>query len=149
MTQRNDPYRYKGSGKYWKRHIKNHKQSPNTTTLFEFDNIEEAKTFAINFSNIHNIVESTEWANMTLEDCSQGNSLFWTEEKRKEESLRKSLWWTPERRLNLSKNKKQFYSDIETRKAQSCITKQTWLNDTARRDRQKQRIEGYKNGFRP
>ena len=57
-----DPYRYKGSGKHWLRHIKSH-------------GVEQAHQFAIAFSESNNIVSSPDWANLIIEDAFGGRGV--------------------------------------------------------------------------
>jgi hypothetical protein len=72
-TTRKDPMKYCGSGSYWSRHIKKHgKQYVETINVWQFDCLEEATKFALKFSEENNIVESTEWANLTPENAKDG-----------------------------------------------------------------------------
>ena len=60
---------YRGSGVRWKRHLKKHNVKP--THLWHSDwyhHKELIKKFAVRFSNLNNIVESTDWANLKIED---------------------------------------------------------------------------------
>lgn len=66
-TTRN-PLTYKGSGKYWIRHCKKHGYSIDTLEVWEFSCEEQCKEFAFKYSQKHNIVESSEWANLIPED---------------------------------------------------------------------------------
>lgn len=68
-----NPYNYHGSGKYWKQHILKHGKSISTLEVFEFNRQEECSAFALEFSEIHNIVESNEWANLTPENGIDGS----------------------------------------------------------------------------
>ena len=70
---KNDPHTYLGSGTYWLRHIKMHGvQYVETISIWEFDNIENCKKFANEFSIKNNIVESTTWANLAPENGTDG-----------------------------------------------------------------------------
>lgn len=73
-----DPYSYNGSGKYWKRHISKYGLDISTLYVHRFEDSEECKKFALEFSETNNIVESTEWANLKPENGSDGgdNSKF-------------------------------------------------------------------------
>lgn len=65
-----DPYSYKGSGKYWRRHLKAHDikiKDIKTTILLETFDKEELKEKSLYYSNLWNIVESDEWANLMPE----------------------------------------------------------------------------------
>lgn len=74
-TIREDYLKYKGSGHHWLRHVKLHGlEKIETVQVWSFDNQTFATEFALNFSNKNNIVESSEWANLILEDGKDGNS---------------------------------------------------------------------------
>lgn len=70
-----DPIKYKGSGKYWKLHIKMHgKEYVETLWYCLFLDEEELSKFALNFSTQNNIVTSNLWANLKYEDGLDGGS---------------------------------------------------------------------------
>ena len=73
MTTKQDPYKYLGSGQYWRRHLRTNGYEINTIELWEFDNIDDCEKFALDFSKKYNIVESTEWANLRPEHGRTGN----------------------------------------------------------------------------
>ena len=65
-----DPYKYNGSGKHWKRHIKKH-GSEHIKTIWvsePFIDSELISEYALTFSKEHNIVESKDWANLMEEN---------------------------------------------------------------------------------
>lgn len=69
-----NPIPYKGSGKYWKKHLKKHNViKPVTLQIFEFNSIDDAEEFAIKFSIDNNIVTSLEWANLMIENARTGS----------------------------------------------------------------------------
>jgi hypothetical protein len=65
---------YKGSGIHWKRHLKIHGDDYTTELLGIWQNKEKLKEFAVKFCNENNVVKSSEWANMVLEEGLQGAS---------------------------------------------------------------------------
>lgn len=74
-TTKADPYKYRGSGHHWLRHIKKHGiEFIETIELYEFQDQEEATKFALEFSKKHQIVESPEWANLIVENATDGGS---------------------------------------------------------------------------
>lgn len=78
-----NPFVYKGSGVYWRRHIKKHgDQHVVTLEVYGFDTQEQCTEFALKFSNQHNIVESKEWANQIPED-GRREGLIHTDQTRK------------------------------------------------------------------
>jgi hypothetical protein len=69
-----DPLTYKGSGLYWKRHIKKYGNNVNTLWCQKFNNKSELREYAIKFSNDNMIVESKDWANLKPEFGTDGGS---------------------------------------------------------------------------
>lgn len=70
-----DPYTYAGSGKRWRNHIRAHgRRYVETTDVWSFTDPDECSSFASDFSIKHNIVESSEWANLALENGTDGGS---------------------------------------------------------------------------
>jgi len=58
-TIKQDPYKYNGSGIYWKAHCKKYGNSYiETIELWKFDSQEEASKFSILFSEQNKILES-------------------------------------------------------------------------------------------
>lgn len=70
-----DPLRYRGSGKYWLRHIRTHGNYVTTEIIGEFTNINDLVTAATTFSIEHNIVQSSGWANLIVENGLDGAPL--------------------------------------------------------------------------
>ncbi len=65
-----DPYKYLGSGKYWRRHIKFYNygyKDIKTTILLETEDLDIIRFFGLYYSKLYNIVESNEWANLMPE----------------------------------------------------------------------------------
>ena len=71
---RKEPHSYVGSGKYWLRHLRVHgKEHVQTLEVWQFATQEECTQFALNFSQANDIVESSEWANLRVENGVDGN----------------------------------------------------------------------------
>ena len=64
---KNDPYTYRGSGKYWKLHLDKHGDDVETEILKECQSNEEIKQWGIYYSELWNVVDSDEWANLKPE----------------------------------------------------------------------------------
>ncbi|HET8688725.1 MAG TPA: hypothetical protein VFM18_19080 [Methanosarcina sp.] len=65
---------YKGSGRYWNRHLKVHgKEHVETIWYCLFYDKDELVKFALSFSTQQNIVESIQWANEKPENGLDGN----------------------------------------------------------------------------
>lgn len=68
-------YKYKGSGTYWKRHLKVHGSDVNTKILYKTEDKELFNNVSFYYSSIFNIVESKEWANLTEEKGQGGKTI--------------------------------------------------------------------------
>jgi hypothetical protein len=73
QTQR-DPYKYKGSGKYWVQHLKKHGNEVTTYIIGMYDTKEELKAAGIYYSDLWNVIEARDpftgkkyWANLKEE----------------------------------------------------------------------------------
>jgi len=58
---------YKGSGKYWRRHLKTHGNDHTTEIIFETDSMAEFAEKGLHYSTLYDIVASKEWANFCPE----------------------------------------------------------------------------------
>ena len=70
MTEQ-DPIKYQGSGKHWYKHRKKHgggKKFIKTLCIWIFNYQSDCTKFALQFSEVNNIVESKLWLNLTNED---------------------------------------------------------------------------------
>lgn len=65
---KNDPFKYKGSGIYWNKHLSKYGNDVTTKILLKTDNFDELSDTGLFFSKIYNIVESKEFANLCEED---------------------------------------------------------------------------------
>jgi hypothetical protein len=71
-TVSKNPHAYKGSGKYWRNHIEKHGYEVDTEILFETNNKEELTEKGLYYSELWNVVESKEWANLKPETGAGG-----------------------------------------------------------------------------
>jgi len=67
-----DPFRYRGSGKHWLAHIKKHGYDVSTEIIGHYTDVDECAARALQFSKDNRIVESQEWANMIVENGTDG-----------------------------------------------------------------------------
>lgn len=72
-TTQQDPHKYKGSGLYWTNHIKKHGYDVTTEIIRECKNKEELRHWGKYYSNLWNVVESNEWANLKQEEGDGGD----------------------------------------------------------------------------
>jgi hypothetical protein len=102
-----NPYKYKGSGVIWRRHINAHNISSDeikTTILFETEDKDELKRMGIYYSNLWDVVNSKEFANLIPEQGDGGNTggfkkgiKFTDEHKKKLSEARSRQKDSPER----------------------------------------------------
>ena len=71
-----DPYKYQGSGVYWREHIKKHGNNVTTTWAHLYNDPAVLTEEALFLSKVYNVVESTEWANLINEDGSTGGKTY-------------------------------------------------------------------------
>lgn len=72
QTKAKDPHKYSGSGTYWKLHLNKHGYDYTTEIIKECQNKAEIKEWGLYYSNLWNIVESNEWANLKEEQGDGG-----------------------------------------------------------------------------
>lgn len=68
-----DPLNYYGSGLHWIRHLKCHGKDVSTIWCQLYTDKETLVSTALSLSELHNIVESKEWANLKPENGLDGN----------------------------------------------------------------------------
>lgn len=72
-----DPQTYHGSGTRWLNHLKKHGYDITTEVIFQTEDKSLFKQTAIYYSNLYNITESEQWANIRPEEGDGGdNSKF-------------------------------------------------------------------------
>lgn len=119
-TSKCDPYSYKGSGKYWVKHIDKHGYDVNTEILLATEDLTELKDTGIFFSKLWNIVESNEWANLMMETGTGGPN-----------PNSQNIEAKQKRYQTLKKNNKTWTHNQETRKVMSKAAKEYWDSDKA------------------
>ena len=74
MTTKSDVHYYRGSGLLWKRHIKKHGYDVTTEVIGTFTNRDLCTEFALKYSTDHDIVASSQWANLIPENGINGGN---------------------------------------------------------------------------
>ena len=74
-TTQSNPIKYPGSGVSWRKHLHEYGWEFDTIECWEFDDQEKCSAFAINFSIENNIVESSDWANLKIENGKDGGTV--------------------------------------------------------------------------
>ena len=67
FTTSKDPHKYTGSGVYWKLHLKKHGYDYTTEIRRECQSKDELREWGLYYSNLWNIVENNDWANLKEE----------------------------------------------------------------------------------
>jgi hypothetical protein len=70
-----NPHTYKGSGKYWVRHLNVYGRDISTEIIGYFEDAVECSAAAIEFSVKNNIVSSNDWANLINENGLDGGAV--------------------------------------------------------------------------
>ena len=73
QTRSKDPHKYPGSGTYWKSHLKLHGKHYDTTILKECLSHDELVHWGTHYSQLWNVVDSDEWANL-MNETGDGSS---------------------------------------------------------------------------
>jgi len=130
-----DPFRYKGSGKDWVKHLQQHGHDVTTDVIKECSTKEELSRWGRYYSALWNIVESENWANKIPETGGgpgakdhKGNKNPMYGKCRDDMSGDRSPNKTPERRLDTSICFKKLWADPEYRKRASLVRKNHWKN---------------------
>lgn len=114
-----DPYKYKGSGTVWRRHLKAHNITASeikTTVLFETEDKGELKKMGLHYSTLWNVVKSKEFANLIPEHGDGGNT----------GGFKKGVKFTEEHRKKLSEARKKYrHSPEANKKRGQAISKTT------------------------
>lgn len=122
-----DPFKYSGSGKYWLRHLKHHGNDVTTDIIFQTRCLEEFKQYSIAYSLEHNIVESSDWANLIIETGSGGDNPLSRTASAKEKSL-----------ITRKKNNKTWKLNSESRQKRSSCMNSYWKSDASANRRKKE-----------
>lgn len=105
-TTSKDPFKYRGSGLYWKQHLSKHGNDVDTKILGEFDSVKEARKEGIRLSRLWNIIDSDEFANLMEETCDgtvgKGRKMT-SEHKAKLSKSHSGEIHTEERKTNVSR----------------------------------------------
>lgn len=88
-----DPFLYKGSGTYWKKHIKTHGDDIHTEIIFQSNSKDEIREQGLYYSTLWNIVESKDWANFRPEIGDGGDTVsdkMWITNEKKDSYIIKT-----------------------------------------------------------
>jgi hypothetical protein len=122
-----DPFKYPGSGKYWKLHLKTHGNITDTEIIKICNNTDEIKYWGLYYSNLWNIVESDEWANLRPEDGDGGTTFLGYKHTEKSKKIisetHKNKPKSKEHIKKMSQNRKGFSWGNHTEESKKKIRK--------------------------
>ena len=79
ITKRDNYVKYPGSGKYWCRHLNKHGYNIDTQVLYESDDYNKFQEQCIKYSDLYDVVNSKDWANIVPESGYEKNfPNFWS-----------------------------------------------------------------------
>ncbi len=89
-----NPYKYKGSGIYWCRHLSKHGNDVTTEILKECQTNNDVKYWGQYYSDLWNVVVDDAWANLKPETGDGGSGKMLSSTKEKIKQYQKSKTWT-------------------------------------------------------
>jgi hypothetical protein len=110
QTSRN-PYTYKGSGLRWNNHLKKYGNDVDTEILLETDDKNELSAAGIYYSNLYNVVNDHQWANIVNESGTGGDTSD-----------------SPKYADSIKKRNMDYKKDPLYRKKVSSSVKQSWID---------------------
>lgn len=132
-TTHKDPFKYKGSGKYWKKHIRKHGYDVTTEILGCYSNEHECSIAALKFSQENDITNSNLWANLQNENGYDGAPIghkghqFTFKERHKMSQSARERWQNEDYRNKVISTHKQRHIDspnLASTSAQKAIENQ-------------------------
>jgi len=146
-TNAKDLHKYKGSGIYWTRHIKEHGNDVHTEILHECRTNEEARELGVYYSNLWDVVNAVDesgrkiWANLVPEEGAGGwggvqnpNNLPHIKEAKRQLCLTNNPIHLPGVKQKVSENTKKAMWDPEIRERYLAgIHSTKWKESRAKR----------------
>ncbi len=120
-TATKDPRRYTGSGVYWKSHLKIHGEHYTTEILKECSTEKELRDWGKYYSDLWNIVDSSEWANLK-EEVGDGGRQSEEVRKRIGEKGKGRIPWNKGKQVWSEKERKRIGEQNKLRGPQSAET---------------------------
>jgi hypothetical protein len=126
----NEVTSYKGSGVHWKRHLAKHGDDIETIWSQLFTDEESLVTYALAFSEVNDIVNSDEWANLIVENGLDGAPAGHEGHK-----------FTDEQIARMSASSSERWAEDGYRDRLSQAHKDRWANNPELAERQSQRLK--------
>jgi hypothetical protein len=127
---KNNPQNYPGSGIKWTRHLKKYGEDVITEILETCETKEDVKIRGRYYSDLWNVAESSEWANLKKEEGDGGDMSFskkWLK-SRTDEKLRKT--WADKAKGNTNVRGTKWWQNITTGEKKRCVEcpGEGWVN---------------------
>ncbi len=133
-----DPHKYSGSGKIWRLHLKKHGDDVTTEILLQTPDKSEIKKTGVYYSELWNIVESNDWANLKPEEGDGGMTVTseelssralkkWSEKQHRQKM--KAIHSSPEFKAKISKISKEWCNSPEGKETKSRSRKALWQTE--------------------
>lgn len=74
QTRRKDPFKYLGSGVYWRKHLKKHGEDITTEVVGVYETQQELSVAGVKLSEEYGVVRSDNWANLVPEEGTGGDT---------------------------------------------------------------------------
>lgn len=117
QTKKEDAHSYPGSGIYWTRHLKQHGNNCTTEIIKECENMEDLRQWGLYYSELWDVVNNEEWANLKPESGDGSAGMKHSDETKKRMSLSHQSHITTEetkKKIGLANSKK--IRSVETKK---------------------------------
>jgi hypothetical protein len=128
-----DPQKYPGSGVKWNRHLKKHGKDVITEVLETCETKEEVKLKGRHYSDLWNVVESKEWANLKREEGDGGDISFSDKWKRSRASEKSRKNWAEKAKGNTNVRGTKWWYNTTTGEKRRCVDcpGDEWINKCA------------------
>ena len=130
-----DPFKYTGSGKYWKKHLDKHGIDISTEIYGIYTDAYKCSIDALEFSKNNNIAKDAAWANLQEENGLDGKPLgaaphiFTDSEKQKISNKMKLIWANSEYREKLSSVHKQRWTEEMRTYYSNMMREEKWTTE--------------------
>jgi hypothetical protein len=124
QTKKEDAHSYPGSGIYWTRHLQQHGNDWSTEIIKECKSMDELRQWGLYYSELWDVVNNEEWANLKPESGDGSSGMKHTDETKKRMSLSRNGHSTTEetkKKIGLA-NSKKTRSDETKKKISESLT---------------------------
>ncbi|MNC17650.1 hypothetical protein D3C75_655380 [compost metagenome] len=140
-----DPLKYKGSGKWWRRHLAVHGDDVSTNAVFKFESEEECSRFALILSRDLNVVNSDSWANLIVENGKDGAPFghpgheFTDDQLKRMSESGKSNWSNSDYKSKMSEVHKKRWETVDRDKLRISLSN-SWTEERKKSHSEKMKV---------